>query len=682
MAQHVSLLAQKAPRKIGMVRTHVFGLLAFGVLLGCGSETSVSDKLSGEPITEAQNSALAAPPPSDIDLLFLPETADRLDKFSYSNFEDVVVRHASFDLDLDFETRSILGTVVLDVEKIDQTASRIVLDTDDITIAVVETSSADGVWAPTEFLLGSDDPMLGAPLQIDLPSNVSKVRIAYVTSSNAAGLQWLTPEQTAGAETPFVYSQAQAIHARSMAPLQDTPAVRMTYDAKISVKGVPEEDVLVLMAAEQPADQTRDGVFEFSMPQPVPPYLLAIAAGDMEFRGISDTIGIYAESYIIEEAAAEFSETPKMMDVASDLYGPYQWGRYDMIVLPPSFPFGGMENPRLSFLTPTLIAGDKSLTNVVAHELAHSWSGNLVTNATWRDSWLNEGFTTYVENRIMEALYTEERAAMERSLDLVSLRAEIDAMEDKSLSRLKLPTSLASTDDAFSSVAYVKGMFFLKRLEEVYGREAFDPFLKSYFDKFAFKAIVTEDFLAYLEATLVTEYPDAISIEEIAQWVSAPGLPDTIEQPSSNRFALVDGQLADWLEGQRAAADISVASWTSHEWLHFINSLPESLVTEQMQELDSAFSLSYSPNAEIASAWYLKTIPANYPPVFDPLKNFLENVGRGKFIYRIYAALAENPDRFDWATDVYGGARPGYHPIAQRRIDAIFGLGDGTVAGR
>ncbi len=588
------------------------------------------------------------------------------DVFTYANYEAVRVTNAEFDLTADFNAKTFAGAVILDIEYEDLDADRLVLDTNDLTINSVEGWNA-GAWGEMDFSLGDDDPVLGAPLEIALDEKPNRIRIGYATSPGAQGLQWLAPEQTAGREHPYLFSQFQALHARSFAPLQDTPAVRMTYSARIQT---PPE-LLAVMGAEQDPDGVRDGDYSFRMPQPIPSYLIAIAIGDIEFKAINDHIGVYAEEYILEASAKEFEDTPQMEEAIDALYGPYLWGRYDMIVLPPSFPFGGMENPRLSFLTPTLVAGDKSLTNVVAHELAHSWSGNLVTNATWRDAWLNEGFTSYVENRVMEALYGEERAVMERALDLEKLKRDIDEAERPELTSLKMPEDLAHPDDAFSQISYAGGMFFLKFLEDRFGRDAFDPFLRDYFEEFAFQTIVTEDFLAYFEDKLWAANPDAVTKGEIAAWVYEPGLPKTVEDPKSDAFRKVSKVQDDWLDGDIPAAEIDTGAWSTHEWLHFLNTLPGDLTTDQFAELDAAFSLTGAQNAEIAYAWYMQGIKGDYAPIDGALEAFLIRVGRGKFIYRLYQALVDN-DRLDWAQNVYDQARPGYHPIAQARIDAIF----------
>ncbi len=592
-----------------------------------------------------------------------PEEA--IDPFTHANYNDVRVTNVDLDLEVRFDEKVLVGAAEIDFERLNAEATTLVLDANDLSISKIEAHSNDA-WVEAEFSLGEDDPVIGSRLEISLPDGADRIRVTYSTSPEAEGLQWLSPEQTAGKEHPFLFSQFQPMLARSMAPLQDTPAVRMTYSARIQT---PPE-LIALMSARQDEGGGRDGDYSFKMSQPIPSYLLAIVVGDIEFKAINDHIGVYAEDYILDASAAEFADTPAMEDANAALYGPYRWGRYDMIVLPPSFPFGGMENPRLSFLTPTLIAGDKSLTNVVAHELAHSWSGNLVTNATWRDAWLNEGFTSYVENRVMEALYGEDRAIMERALDLETLKRAVAEADRPELTALKMPADLEHPDDAFSQVSYAGGMFFLKFLEERFEREVFDAFIKGYFDHFAFQSITTEDFLVYFEDNLWTNYPNAVTKAEIDAWIFEPGLPATIGNPQSDAFDRVSAQQAAWL-GAGNLDGIETSAWTTHEWLHFINTLPSDLTLENFAALDDRFALSASQNAEIAYAWYMKAIPAGYEPAFEPMDAFLMRVGRGKFIYRLYQKLVDQEKRV-WAETVYERARPGYHPIAQRRIDAIF----------
>lgn len=596
----------------------------------------------------------------------IAQPVDNADKFTYANYSDVRMTHLDLDLDVDFDRKVLDGMATIDFERIDSKTQNFVLDTRKLKIETVEVFDGEN-WSASDYGLSAEDDMLGQAMTIPIGDSAEKVRISYETSPDAEGLQWLSPDQTAGKEFPYMFSQGQPIHARTMAPVQDTPAVRITYSAKLRT---PKE-LVALMSADQDPYTPRDGEYEFDMPQPIPAYLLAFAIGDIDFKPINDHIGVYAESYILDASAEEFSETPQMEVANAGLYGPYRWGRYDLIVLPPSFPFGGMENPRLSFLTPTLVAGDKSLTNVVAHELAHSWSGNLVTNATWQDAWLNEGFTSYVENRVMEELYGERRAVMEQALDMEGLKRSIAEAPSPEYTHLKMPADINHPDDAFTLVSYIKGANFLFFLEDRFKREHFDPFLKEYFNSYAFKSVTTEEFLTYLDKNLRNKFPDAVTDAEIAAWVYGPGIPDTARDPKSDAFTKVTAIQTAWYQGEVKAGDIESANWSTHEWLHFINTLPESLSADQMAELDAAFAFTGTSNAEIAFAWYMQAIKNQYEPALADLREFLMTVGRGKFIYRLYGAMKEN-GRGESARLIYQAARPGYHPIAQRRIDGIL----------
>ncbi|CAM3782732.1 M1 family metallopeptidase [Litorimonas haliclonae] len=630
-----------------------FPLLASAFFLG-----SCGDSQAPQPETETPEIETFAERP----------VVETTDKFTYANYKDVRLTHIDLNLDVNFEEKVLDGVATLDFERIDPDVETLVLDTKDLTINSISLVNGETTTPVEDYTLGEADPVLGQELRIPLGEETEQVLIDYTTSPTAEGLQWLSPEQTAGKEDPYLFSQAQAINARTMAPLQDTPAVRLTYSATLRVP----DGLRPLMSASQ-GEENEDGEYQFDMPQAIPSYLIAIAVGDIEFKAINDHIGVYAEDYILDASAEEFSETPMMEEANEELYGPYRWGRYDLIVLPPSFPFGGMENPRLSFMTPTLIAGDKSLTNVVAHELAHSWSGNLVTNATWRDAWLNEGFTSYVENRVMEKLYGERRAVMEQALALEDLKRDIAGAARPELTQLKLPADISHPDDAFSQVAYVKGQYFLIFLEERFGRAAFDPFLKSWFNDHAFESVTTEDFLNYMNENLRVDFPDAVTDAEIDAWVYEPGLPNTAKNPQSDAFETVQTHSDAWVAGELSTFELEeiAAEWSTHEWLHFLNGLPDDLASEQYEDLDKAFSLTGTQNAETAFAWYMLAIKTDYEAAYPDLEGFLMTVGRGKFIYRLYDALKEN-GKAEWAERVYAEARPGYHPIAQRRIDDIL----------
>ncbi len=637
-------------------KSAVISLFTVGALLtACGS-TTPNDAPNALPET-----------PSNIGPKITASNIVKDDKFTYANYDELRVTHVDLNLDVNFDSKTLDGVATLDIVRVKEGVNTLTLDTKDLTIKSVEAFAGGTSEGEVGYALEAADDVLGQALSIPISAKTDRVKINYATSPKAEGLQWLSPEQTAGKKKPYLFSQAQPIHARTMAPLQDTPAVRMTYSATLRVP----DGLRPLMSASQ-GEKDANGEYHFDMPQAIPSYLIAIAVGDIKFKAINDHIGVYAEDYILEASAEEFSETPLMEEANTKFYGPYRWGRYDLIVLPPSFPFGGMENPRLSFMTPTLIAGDKSLTNVVAHELAHSWSGNLVTNASWRDAWLNEGFTSYVENRVMEELYGERRAVMEQVLDMEGLKRDIAEAARPELTHLKFPEDFNHPDEAFTLVSYLKGANFLFFLEDRFGREKFDPFLKNYFNDFAFQSITTEDFLAYLDKNLRQDNPDAVSDAEIQAWVYGPGLPDTARKPVSDAFNQVEDASQAWFEGGNIDPLKQTAqNWSTHEWLHFINNLPQGLSEAQYKALDEAFSLTGTQNAETAFAWYMQAIRIGYEPAMSELENFLLSVGRGKFIYRLYGALKDT-GKADWANEVYAKARSGYHPIAQRRIDEIL----------
>ena len=637
-----------------------FRLATFSLITMAGlAMTACSPQTSTPPSTEVSETET-----NEAQAVMPAERFFTADQFTYANYQDIVVKHAAMDLTVDFDRKVLDGAVTIRFERLSPDVQTLTLDTKDLTIKTVELETSDG-WTPATFAMGERDSVLGSAMNITVGAEAAQVKITYETSPKAEGLQWLSPAQTAGKEKPYLFSQAQALYARTMLPVQDTPAVRMTYEASLRVP----DGLLPLMSASQDGKDA-DGNWRFSMPQPIPSYLIAIAVGDIKFKAINDTIGVYAEDYILDASAEEFAQTPEMEVANTELYGPYRWGRYDLLVLPPSFPYGGMENPRLSFMTPTLIAGDKSLTNVVAHELAHSWSGNLVTNSNWRDAWLNEGFTSYVENRVMEELYGKERAMMEQSLDMEGLKRAISDAKRPELTQLKLPDDMTHPDDAFTLVSYIKGANFLFFLEDRFGRDAFDPFLKSYFNAYAFESVTTEDFLAFMDANIRKDYPDAVTDAEIKAWVYGQGLPSTARNPQSDAFDKVATASARWTSGEITAAELPTANWSTHEWLKFLNDLPD-LTPAQMKELDDTFSLTGTQNAETAFAWYMQAIKNGYAPAMPALEEFLMSVGRGKFIYRLYGALNDN-GQVDMANRIFAKAKAGYHPIAQRRIGDIL----------
>ncbi|MYM74668.1 aminopeptidase [Duganella sp. FT134W] len=589
------------------------------------------------------------------------------DPLSYARYDQVRTTDLHLDLKADFSHKILSGYAELSLNWIDKSARTLVLDTNELNIAKVQVLAADGRWTAASFMLDKLDVEKGRALRIALPFQPQKVRIYYRTAPSATALQWLTPEQTMSGKRPFMFSQSEEINARSWAPVQDTPAVRFTYSARIEAPS----GMRVVMSAENDQKATGAGGWKFKMTQPIPSYLLAIAIGEIDVRNVGPRSAVYAEPQRIEAAASEMADTEKMIAAAEGLYGPYRWERYDMIVLPPSFPIGGMENPRLTFVTPTMIAGDKSLVDLIAHELAHSWSGNLVTNASWKHFWLNEGFTTYVTTRIVEKLYGEEVAEMNLQVEqeeaLASL-AKIPAAKQALVTR-DADTSAATYTD--SNLVYPKGAWLLRTLEQRAGREVFDPFLRGWFDQHAFQSATTDEFVAYLKKNLLDAHPEIMSQSELDEWLYGPGIPASAKRAASPRLADLDTQRAAWLKGEFPTADLPAKNWIALEWMHFLNDIDGKATAAQMQELDQTFGLGKTGNNEIAYRFFLASVHAGYN-VREPLSKFLMSVGRQKFVVPLYTALLKNPNEKDWAKGLYAKARSHYHPVTQASVDKAF----------
>ena len=600
------------------------------------------------------------------------------DVHSHARPEIARVKHVSLDLNTDFATGTLSGTAALDITA-EPGAEEIILDVRNLDIQSVRDASGTALT----FRTGDNDPIMGQPLIVRFPAFAAgerrRIVIRYATRPDAAALQWLTPAQTAGGRQPYMFSQGQAILTRTWIPTQDSPGIRQTWDARITTP----PGMNAVMSAEMLRDEvepTADGGFRwrFRMTNPVPAYLIAIAVGDVAFAPIDARTGVWTEPSMLHAAEAELAPTAGMVDAAEALYGPYRWGRYDLLVLPPSFPFGGMENPRLTFATPTIIAGDQSLVSLVAHELAHSWSGNLVTNATWDDFWLNEGFTVYFENRIMEAVYGRDRALMLQSLGWGDLQSALAGRPPED-TRLKLNLAGRDPDDGMNDVAYEKGAALLFTIERIVGRERFDVWLKGYFERNAFRPMTTEMFLADIRAHLVTTpaLEDQLMMDA---WIYQPGMPSNWVPPVSGAFAPVDAAALSFHAGGPATA-VPWTGWSTQERQRFLAWRPEGrvagadwLTPAQLADLEATLKLREEGNAELVFAWLQIAVQHRYQPAVPTLERFLTTMGRRKFVLPLFTSLwAEG----DWgrgiATPLYARARPGYHPVTTNSVDAVVG---------
>ena len=589
------------------------------------------------------------------------EPSDTIDHHSHGNPARVRVAHVDLDLKLDFLSKRIMGLAELRLERSDLD-SPLVLDVKGLEIEMV--LGGDNGLRP--FQLGEEHDNLGGSLTIRLMPDDEVVRIHYSTIPESEALQWLSPEQTAGGRAPFLFSQGQSVLTRSWIPLQDSPGVRVTYSARVQAP----EGLTPVMSADS-SEKLDDGSTRFHMTSPIPPYLIALACGDLAFEAISDRCGVWADPTILADAAKELEDTESMIVSAEALFGAYRWGRYDLLILPPAFPFGGMENPCMTFATPTILAGDKSLVSLVAHELAHSWSGNLVTNATWSDFWLNEGFTVYFEARIMEEVFGPDRAIMENQLSYNGLKRELADTADRD-SILHIDLTGRHPDDGFSGIPYNKGALFLRRLESVFGRESFDQFLRSWFESHAFESVTTEEFVVFLEANLLVASPELASQVDVQRWIYGPGLPETAPVVPSRALAEVDEQLGRYSSKSAGAKELETAGWVTQQWLHFLEGLPHELSSEEMAGLDQTFGFTNNGNSEILCVWFRLSVRHGYAVADERLESFLTRVGRAKFLIPIYKELAAaSPER---ARELYSRLRSRYHAVAHANLDGIVGV--------
>jgi leukotriene-A4 hydrolase len=584
-----------------------------------------------------------------------------VDEHTLSNADSVQVKHLHLDIGVDMDRKQISGSATWTIAN-DHSMKELVLDTYDLTI---DSTLVDGVKVDNK--LDGMITYLGRALRIPIAAGSKSVVVYYKTGPGAKALQWLSPQQTHDKKFPFLYTQSEAIYARSWIPCPDGPGIRFTYSARVKVP----KGLLALMSAENSDIVNDSGIYRFRMQQPIPAYLMALAVGDLEFRGIDDRTGVYAEKGMIDKARWEFENVGRMVGTAEQLYGPYRWGRYDVLVCPPGFPIGGMENPRLTFCTPSIIAGDRSLVSLIAHELAHSWSGNLVTNATWNDFWLNEGFTNYFERRIMEQMMGESYSDMLWELGYQDLESTVTHFGPKSRETwLKLSLNGKDPDDGMNDIPYEKGCHFLRLIEKKAGRDRFDKFLMKYFNAHAFKTVTTETFLNYMDTCLIKQDTTLRKSLHIEEWVYGPGIPSNCPRAGHELFNKVDLDREKFLNGLDPK-EMAFVNWSTHEWLHFLRGMPEGLMPSQMNALDDAFHFTNTNNSEIAAMWFILAIRTNYYQAYPAMERFLSTIGRRKFLEPLYTEMMRAPNGEEMAKRIYGRYKHNYHPLAQESLDEI-----------
>ncbi|WNG45989.1 M1 family metallopeptidase [Archangium minus] len=579
----------------------------------------------------------------------------RLDPHSYNDDTQPETENLTWKARVDFRTRRLHAEATLSLKE--TSAGPLDLDTRDLEIRSV----VDAEGKPLPFLVSPPEPILGSRLRVELRPGTKQLTIRYRTSPQASALQWLTPAQTAGGQFPYLFSQCQAIHARSVVPLQDTPRIRIRYRAELTV---PKELKAVMAAGfTGREEQGVEAVERYEMPQPIPPYLLAFAVGRLAAKELGPRSRVWAEPEVLESAAEEFEDVDAMLRAAEALFGAYDWERFDLLTMPPSFPYGGMENPRLTFLTPTLLAGDKSLVSVVAHELAHSWTGNLVTNASAEHFWLNEGFTVFAERRILEVLYGSDVAALHAALGRRALEDAVQHFKDHpKLTALRTHLSGVDPDEAFSQVPYEKGFLFLRAIEDAVGRPAFDDFLKRYIESHRFQALTTEQFTTFVEKHL----PGVLAKVDAEAYLNKPGIPQGSPVPRSNRLEQI-GRMKD-----KVPTAEDVKDWTPAEWQLYIEGLRKGTPRDVFRQLDERFHLTKSHNSEVLVSWLAAALRAGWEPALGRTEAFLGEVGRMKYLKPLYGALAATLEGKALARSLFNRYAERYHPIAQAAVESIL----------
>jgi leukotriene-A4 hydrolase len=581
------------------------------------------------------------------------------DRFTFSEPKKIVTRHLSLDLTIDFPTRTLHGTARLDVENLAGTPD-LILDTERLSIEHVSVDGFNAIWSQ-----GAEGPY-GAPLDIHiLPgAGTHVVTIDYTTSPFASGLNWNTAAQSFGRVQPYLYSLNEPTGARSWIPIQDTPAMRLTYDATLHV---PPTHLAIMTAPDNPHETNASGVYHFEMAQTIPAYLIAIAVGRLEFHAFDERTGVYAEPELMPDAIRELQYMPAMLAAAERILGPFPFPRHDVVLMPPTFVAGGMEHPMINFISPlSAVSGNRPANpeakSLLAHELAHAWAGDATTLSTWDDIWLNEGITSYLTLRILEEMGAGERAELAYFIDRINYESFVHAVA--ATQSTKLHDALGNPWTGFGTTSYTKGELFLRTLEDTLGRATLDAFLRDYFAARAFQWTDDRNFVAMLRARIGDErWINA----QVTDWIYFNGIPSNDTAPTHS--ALYD-RVVNRVNAFAAGGALNVQGWTDTETDLFIQLLPISTFHSRASTLDAALGLSLRETPPLS--FLTKSINSGYTPANAAVERVLMHGGPNNWIVSIYAALASTSSGRQRAIDLFNRTRDRYHPNVVTQIQQIL----------
>lgn len=585
------------------------------------------------------------------------------DPHSFAQPNKVQATHLNWEGSVDFEKKQIRAKASWLLSHASK-ADTVVFDTYGLYIDSVRLDDNQNTF----WKLDAPQPILGSALRIVLQPGTQMVHIFYRTSNQAKGLQWLEAHQTADKKHPFLFSQGQAILTRSWLPCQDSPALRFSFDAKVNV---PSGLTAVMSAANQAQKQV-DGRYSLSNQQPIPSYLFALAVGDIHYKAFDERTGVFAEKSKLEQAWQEFANLPPMVRAAERLYGRMPWERLDLLVLPPSFPFGGMENPMLMYVAPSLIAGDRSLTNLVAHELAHAWSDQILRHASWEDFWLNEFFTNYIERRIIEEMEGPAYAEMMQALSNLELERNLAQAKTNNQPTILAPKLLAKDPDlVLSAATYQKCTALMMQLESKLGKKALDQWIRKQITEGRNPIHTTNSFLKQHQKSLFA--PSVFESDILEAWLYQNELPINYERKPSARFASVEAVASIWQQGEDIR-NLPTGGWSVYEWIYFLKAINQGQIKqERLRELDALIAFSQSGNVELKSAWFQLCLQHNYFEVLSEIENMVATTGRRKILIAIYKALWNNLITKDEALLWFENYQEQYHPVARNSIAQILG---------